>query len=158
RYYRSLKLQKEVFTQILRECARVGDKVLSVHSVRAAGAVLDLVSEHLPADRGRVVLHWFTGSPSEARRAVELGCYFSINAEMLRNDRHRKMIATLPANQLLTETDGPFTKIDERTATPSDVAATVKALAELTGTTANDLAASIRANLARLVAADEATR
>lgn len=155
RYYHSFELQKQVFTEILCECARVGGKVLSVHSVRSASAALDLISQHLPPDRGRVVLHWFTGSHSDARRAIDLGCYFSINAAMLRNDRHRAMITKLPLSHLLTETDGPFTKVGERAATPSDVAGTVRALAELIGIPATDAAASIRANLARVVAVDQ---
>jgi len=154
RYCHSFELQKRVFTEILRECARVGGKILTVHSVRSAGTVLDLVSQHLSPNRGRVVLHWFTGSQSDARRAVDLGCYFSINAEMLRNDRHRAMISKLPLSQLLTETDGPFTKFGDRTATPSDVAATVKTLAELIRIPATDAAASIRANLARVATVD----
>ncbi|WP_232916157.1 TatD family hydrolase [Pseudomonas viridiflava] len=39
----------------------------------------------LPPDRGKVVLHWFTVSISEARRALDLGCYFSVNVEMLKS-------------------------------------------------------------------------
>lgn len=154
RYYSSFELQKQVFTQILRDCARVGGKVLTVHSVRSSSTILDLISQHLPLNKGRVVLHWFTGSHSDARRAVDLGCYFSINAEMLRNDRHRAMIAKLPLSHLLTETDGPFTKIGARTATPSDVAVTVRDLAALTGIATDDLAAAILANLSRLVSSD----
>ncbi|MGX7877195.1 TatD family hydrolase [Mesorhizobium sp. ORM6] len=47
--------------------------------------------QYLPHDRGTVVLHWFTGSKSEARRAAMLGCYFSVNAEMTRSDRGRAL-------------------------------------------------------------------
>ena len=151
RYYHSFEQQKQVFAEILRACAVAGGKILTVHSVRAARTVLDMLEEHLPQNKGRVVLHWFTGSYSDARRAIELGCYFSINAELLRNERHRATIAKLPLSHILTETDGPFTKVNERTATPSDVAATVQTLAELHTTTADDLAATIRANLATLV-------
>jgi TatD DNase family protein len=79
---------------------------MSVHSVRAASAVLGHVEAYLPPDRGRVVLHWFTGSPAEARRGAALGCYFSVNAEMLRTDRHRALLAQIPRDRLLTETDG----------------------------------------------------
>jgi TatD DNase family protein len=41
-----------------------------------------MIEQYLPRDRGTVVLHWFTGSKSEARRAATLGCYFSVNAEL----------------------------------------------------------------------------
>src|SRR5690606_518296 len=82
-YYRSFELQKRVFRRILQLCAEAGDKVLSVHSVRASKHVLDLIEECLPQDRGAVVLHWFTGSVAEARRAVALGCFFSVKEKML---------------------------------------------------------------------------
>jgi TatD DNase family protein len=36
RYYRSLDPQKEVFVHMLQGCARYGDKILSVHTVRSA--------------------------------------------------------------------------------------------------------------------------
>ena len=86
-YYRSLDLQKQIFERILKQCAKTGGKVLSIHSVRAATAVLDLIEAHLPAERGRTVLHWFTGTKAEARRAVDLGCYFSVNGEMLKKKK-----------------------------------------------------------------------
>ena len=69
-----------------------------------------MVEQYLPQDRGAVVLHWFTGSRAEARRAGALGCYFSVNAEMMRTERGRNLIADLPADRILTETDGPFTQ------------------------------------------------
>ncbi len=66
RYYRSLDLQKEVFGHVLQRCAREGNKVLSVHSVRSAKMVLDLIEAHFSPSRGTIILHWFSGSLSEA--------------------------------------------------------------------------------------------
>jgi TatD DNase family protein len=151
RFFRSFELQKQVFERILRACADARGKILTVHSVRAASAVLDLIKINLPASRGRVVLHWFTGSQAEARRALDLGCYFSINAEMLSNQRHRTIIAALPLDRLLTETDGPFTKVAGRPSRPSDVIATVDALSRLRGIDFNATAVAIRENLRQLL-------
>jgi hypothetical protein len=67
RFYRSLDTQKEVFERILRACARAGGKILTIHSVRAAAVVLDMLEAHLPAPRGKAVLHWFTGTMSRSR-------------------------------------------------------------------------------------------
>jgi len=61
RYYRSLDLQKQVFERILQHCAAAGGKVLTVHSVRSATIVLDLIEKYFPTENGQVVLHWFTG-------------------------------------------------------------------------------------------------
>jgi TatD DNase family protein len=149
-YYRSLDLQKEVFARILQKCAQAGGKILTVHSVRAATIVLDLIESHLPRQHGQIVLHWFTGSKSEARRAVDLGCYFSINAAMLRNNRGRDLVALLPSDRLLTETDAPFTKVNDLPAAPVDVKATVDTLAALRQLTPDDLAQTINSNLRTL--------
>jgi TatD DNase family protein len=109
--------------------------------------VLDLIESHLPAQKGRVVLHWFTGSKAEARRAAELGCYFSVNAAMFRNDRGRDLVATLPSDRLLTETDAPFTRIGDRSTEPVDVKAAVESLATTRHMTPKDLTQTIQSNL-----------
>lgn len=151
RYYRSVELQTRIFEHVLRACARAGDKVLTVHSVRSAKLVLDLIEAHLPRKRGKVVMHWFSGSKSEARRAVELGCYFSVNSQMLLGERGRDLFVSLPKDRVLTETDGPFTQIENRPASPSDVKHVVDSIATLTGATSQQSAAHIRENLKRLL-------
>jgi Tat protein secretion system quality control protein TatD with DNase activity len=67
---------------------------IGVHGDWGAGksSVLEIIESHLPRHQVQVVLHWFTGSTSEARRAIDLGCYFSINSAMLSNDRGRKLV------------------------------------------------------------------
>jgi len=125
RFFKSLDTQKRVFQRVLQCCADAGDKILTVHSVRSVKSVLDYLEAFLPADKGKVVLHWFTGTKNEAKRALELGCYFSINAAMLNNERHASMIQTIPLDRILTETDGPFTRTGDRQSKPSDVAIAV---------------------------------
>lgn len=152
RFYKSFDLQKHVFQHVLQRCAEAGDKVITVHSIRAAKAVLDHIEAFLPPTRGKVVLHWFTGSKAEAKRALDLGCYFSINAAMLGNERHAAMVDLIPLDRVLTETDGPFTKTGERPSKPPDVAFLVEALARLYGMPTSALAAAIRENLRTLLA------
>ncbi|GFE84670.1 TatD family hydrolase [Steroidobacter agaridevorans] len=151
RFYRSFEQQKQVFEEILRCCAKAGNKVITVHSVRAVKTVLDYVEAFLPPTSGRVVLHWFTGSKSEARRAVDMGCYFSVNQAMLLNERHRTMVLALPENRILTETDGPFTKTDNRPSEPADVLAVVNMLAELKAKSPQSIAVLVRSNLRELL-------
>jgi len=135
----------------LRRCAEAGDKVITVHSVRSVKAVLDHLEAFLPHDRGKVVLHWFTGTRSEAKRALDLGCYFSINAAMLSNERHGSMVRIIPLDRLLTETDGPFTRTGNRHTKPSDVAVVVEELSQLHQVSAAQIAATVRDNLRSLV-------
>jgi TatD DNase family protein len=129
-YFRSLDRQIEIFERVLRACSQLGEKILSVHSVRSASMVLDMVEKHLALDRTRLVLHWFTGTASEARRAVDLGCYFSINAQMAGNPRAIKIVQGIPSDRILTETDGPFTKTEGRPSRPANVAESLDAIAK----------------------------
>jgi TatD DNase family protein len=146
-YYRSLELQQSVFERVLAACATAGDKILTVHSVRSVGLVLDLIEKHLAPERGQVVLHWFGGTKAEARRAVDLGCYFSVNEQMARNEKGRDLISSFPIERLLTETDAPFTELDGRPTRPPDAAAVVAAIASLRGTTVADIAVAVHSNL-----------
>lgn len=151
RYFRSLDLQKQIFERILTRCAEARGKILTVHCVRTAKTVLDLVEAHLPPSHGKVVLHWFTGSKSDARRAVEMGHYFSVNAAMLSTQKGRALVAELPTDRLLTETDGPFTQINGRPSRPSDVAIVVEQLATLHLKPPGALAEIVISNLRTLV-------
>lgn len=147
RFYKSLEAQKHVFRAVLERCAQSGNKILTVHSVRSVPAVLDMIERYLPQDRGIVVLHWFTGRKSEARRAAELGCYFSINVEMTHSDRGRTLVAELPMDRILPETDGPFTQTDGRPSEPADVRGATAAIAQARKLSVDVVARAIQANL-----------
>lgn len=150
-FYASFEQQKFVFAEVLRECAVTRDKILSVHSVRCAKVVLDTINARLPVGRGRVVLHWFTGSMSEARRAVDMGCYFSVNATMLTNAKSASLVKTLPRDRILTETDGPFTEKDLNRDGPADVGPARDGLAALLGLCREEADAIISSNLRELL-------
>ena len=128
-FYPTFDRQKEIFAEILATCALRGNKILSVHSVRCAKVVLDTIEAKLPKGKGSVVLHWFTGSPSEARRAVEMGCFFSVNERMFDTERSRKLVRSLPRSRILTETDGPFAERTEAPTRPMGVDQAVDGLA-----------------------------
>lgn len=149
----SLEAQQRVFERIVSVCEEQGGKVLSVHSVRAAGMVLDMLESLLTRDRGKVILHWFSGSSSELRRGVDLGCFFSINRSMTESTRGRQIIALLPEDVLLTETDGPFTTVEDRPAFPTDVAQTVAEISRIRGEDGGHTAAVIWSNAERLLQA-----
>lgn len=152
KYYGSFDLQKQVFTRVLKACSSAGGKILTVHSSRAVKAVLDLIEQHLPSGQGKVVLHWFAGTKSEAIRAIDLGCYFSINAAMLENRSHQEVIAVLPRRRILTETDGPFIRTGVRPSQPTDIYSTIESFARLQGEEPSAVAAQIHDNLKVLLA------
>lgn len=150
-FYTSLEAQKLIFSTILKRCAEVGNKILSVHSVRCVPTVLDMIEMLLPYDRGTVVLHWFTGSNRAALHAIRLGCYFSINSEMTRSASGRSLVAELPMDRILTETDGPFTIIKGHPTEPADTQSTIRAIALIRNMTADAITNIVQTNLKALL-------
>ncbi|RWL81997.1 MAG: TatD family deoxyribonuclease [Mesorhizobium sp.] len=151
-HFKSLPLQREVFRRVLEACAMLGDRILSVHSVRAATPVLDMIEAHLPAGRSKVVLHWFSGSRAEARRAVEMGCWFSVNVPMLRNERTASIITSvIPLDRILTETDGPFAEGPLGPARPKDVRMALDLCAPALGIEREEVAGHVLRNMRGLL-------
>ncbi|MGI0134923.1 MAG: TatD family hydrolase, partial [Candidatus Micrarchaeaceae archaeon] len=114
-----------------------------------------LMTKPFPAWNDNAYLEFSRTGSSEARRAADLGCYFSINSEMLSNERGHHLIAGLRADRILTETDGPFTRLDNRAACPTDVSHTVRMIADLHKVSAESIKSSLTQNLRRLVANDD---
>lgn len=96
----SLDEQVAVFAQILQVVQRV-PRPVSIHSTGATRRVLDLL-EASPISTP--ILHWWRGTSHETARALELGCYFSLNGHEATSP---KAIAAIPAERILTETDFP---------------------------------------------------
>ncbi len=120
--------QRRIFEAIVERCAALGDKILTIHSRRSAADVIATIG---PTFRGKVILHWFSGTPRQLDQAAAAGCYFSVNPSMMSSQSGRTLAASMPRDRVLTETDGPFVKLNRRSATPRDSALAVKALSEL---------------------------
>lgn len=99
--------QVEVFDHIVRSCARLGAKTLSIHSVRAADAVLDTLEQTRCIDSCTCVFHWFSGSTECLWRAIRAGCWFSVNEAQASTRRAKEQLRLIPADKLLYETDLP---------------------------------------------------
>lgn len=151
KFYRSFEDQERVFKRILQACSEHGDKILSIHSIRAAAKVLNHLEEHLAPSGSKAILHWFTGSNAEAQRAASLGCYFSINQAMMSNAKSIGIIAGLPLDRLLTETDGPFVDFYGQPIRPKDVSIALEKLARARDLTVEEMRLQILANLNALV-------
>lgn len=86
-------------------------RVISIHAVRSAGTVLDVLESHgllIPnPDSPAIIFHWFSGTSDELVRARNAGCYFSVNERMLATKRGREYARQIPLDRLLLETDAP---------------------------------------------------
>jgi TatD DNase family protein len=121
--------QVSVFEHILSSCRVAGGRIMSIHSRRAASAVLDRLRQEPGA--GVPVLHWYSGSNRDLDRAIDLGCWFSVNPSMMFGAKGRELVRRMPPERILTETDGPFAIMNGQSALPWDVDVVVSQLAEV---------------------------
>jgi TatD DNase family protein len=98
-------------------------RIVSLHNYAATEAVIAEL-ERLPSP-GQV-LHWWLGDAVLTRRAVELDCYFSLPPSAA---RRTNLLAEIPLDRLLTETDHPFGDRRADAPRPGNVEAVERALA-----------------------------
>ena len=120
-------LQQQVLSAILETAAAFGDRVVTVHSRRAAKEVIEMIGPNFP---GTIILHWYSGPRSLLAQAVQYGFYFSVNPAMFTSMAGRKIVLQIPRDRVLLETDGPFVSVDNRPAHPRDLDKVVSNLAK----------------------------
>jgi TatD DNase family protein len=140
--------QRGVLAQILERCANYGDKVLTLHSRRAAGDVIGAIG---PAYPGRVILHWYAGTQRDLKRAVDFGFYFSINPQMASAESSTRLIQKMPPDRVLLETDGPFVAVENGPAWPGDTRRVVERLASIWEKSESDTAERLFVNFETLL-------
>jgi TatD DNase family protein len=138
--------QLQVFEHVLA-CDNLHEKVLSVHSRGAEEETVDM----LAAAQAIAVLHWYSGPLGPLDDALASGLYFSINPAMLASKRGMRIVAALPLDRVLIETDGPHTKVDGRPAEPSHVPRIARDLAGAWGSPPDEVLERIRDNASRLL-------
>jgi TatD DNase family protein len=144
--------QRALFRRHLEAAGRVGRPVV-IHCRDAFDDLFALLGEvGLPAGG---VMHCFTGGPAEAELAVAHGLYISFSGILtFKNaDNLRAAVPLVPADRLLVETDCPYLaplpyrgKRNE----PAYVVETARKLAELRGSSYEDVCALTRANTLKL--------
>jgi TatD DNase family protein len=140
-----LARQTATFDAILDVLQR-SPRLASIHSAGAHDEVLDALTRR--PIRG-AILHWWTGSADQSRRAVDLGCYFSLNANAM---RRRSIVENLPLERVLPETDHPFgDRGAPQPRMPGGTASVEDALGRLHGSTAVQVRLIVWRNLSRLV-------
>lgn len=140
--------QLEVFRHVLSTCTREGGRVLSIHSRRAASEVL--LQLHEFPNAGLPILHWFSGTKTELLQAIDLGCWFSVGLPMLQSKRAQSLVALMPRDRILTETDGPFVQNEHGPAYPWDTWEAEHALARVWRVSENEGRSTLQSNLDRI--------
>jgi TatD DNase family protein len=91
---------------------------VTLHSRGAEDTVLDCLRD---AHVGPVVFHWFSGTRATLDRIVREGHSLSFNPAMILSKRWNDWLRLVPRERVLTETDGPFTKVGTKPSEPPRV-------------------------------------
>lgn len=155
RYQESRALQIEALDLILRSCAErpCTGRVISLHAVRSAGTILDILERYDLTRSAACIFHWFSGTSDELARARKIDCYFSINERMLTSKKGREYARQIPDERLLLETDAPL-ELNvpyAAEALETSLAATLGRLAELRKMDRDELASCVARTSARLL-------
>ncbi|MBI2143843.1 TatD family hydrolase [Candidatus Woesearchaeota archaeon] len=141
--------QQKLFETQLGLAKQIGKPVI-VHSRQAEKEVVETL---IRCGCKAVVLHAFHGSLSLAKSAANSGFFITIPTNIGRSSQFRAIAKALPLSRLLTETDSPFlAAMKEQKSEPADVAAAIRAIAEIKGLDAGETANVVFANYQRLFA------
>lgn len=99
-------LDKRVSRRRFKNC---WTKLMSVHLRRAEEEAISILKKYRPR---RCIIHWFNGNGEQLQQLVDIGCYFSLNSNMVTNEKNKEKLYLIPKTRVLIESDGPFTKID----------------------------------------------
>ena len=143
------EVQRDVFAA---QAALARDLSLPViiHTREAADDTFDVLRSTSPGPV-RGVMHCFTGTLDEARRALDLGMYISLSGIVTfpKSGSLRDVARFVPADRLLVETDAPFlapVPHRGRRNEPAWVVETLRSLAATRGEDAGVLAERISSN------------
>ena len=148
KYKQSFIKQAEIFEEILSLCDKRREKILTIHSRRAEKEVISLISKY---PYSKKILHWYSGSLDEAEKAAELNCYFSFNHRMLSSENGKNLLAMIPKERILLETDFPFGYPDETNFSNEYFERLVKKIAQVKLCTKKEMIAIVRDNQYKLL-------
>ena len=92
------------------EAARRTGLPLVVHTREADEAMAEILEEEWAKGPFRILMHCYTSGPELARRVAALGAYFSVSgiATFKAAEEVRAVVANMPADRIIVETDCPY--------------------------------------------------
>ncbi|GAA0869960.1 TatD family hydrolase [Brevundimonas basaltis] len=102
-------VQAAVFRQHIEAARRTGFPLV-VHTREADAVMADILTEAQARGPFRFLMHCYTSGPELAEKAAELGAWFSVSgiATFKAAAEVREIIAALPADRIVVETDCPY--------------------------------------------------
>jgi TatD DNase family protein len=102
-------VQAAVFRQHIEAARRTG-LPLVVHTREADAVMAEILTEEQARAPFRFLMHCYTSGPELAEKAAELGAWFSVSgiATFKAAVEVREIIAAMPADRIIIETDCPY--------------------------------------------------
>jgi len=102
-------VQATVFRQHIEAARRTG-LPLVVHTREADAVMADILAEEQARAPFRFLMHCYTSGPELAEKTAELGAWFSVSgiATFKAAGEVREIIAAMPADRIIVETDCPY--------------------------------------------------
>lgn len=98
------KMQISCFERIVKKCSEQ-NKLMSIHIRGAEAEALEILRKYRPK---KCIIHWYSGPEDLVKEFIEIGCYFSINANMIKGG----IINSIVNDRILIESDGPYSKVN----------------------------------------------
>lgn len=150
--------QKDAFLAQIALAKEVG-KPIMIHCRNAFADVIEIMRNH-SADMRPGIIHFFTGTPADAKALADMGFSFTFGGVITFPPRKGKsegdydeVVKMLPMDRILSETDAPYVapapyrgKRNE----PSYIVEVVKKLAELKGVSLDEMQQRILENAGRV--------
>jgi len=145
-------VQREVFVNQLKLASGAGKPVV-IHTRETWEDTLAVLRQHWS---GRGILHCFTGTPEQAREALDLGFHLSFGGVLTfpKAETVRGAARLAPEDRLLVETDAPYLAPVPRRGQrnePAFLVDTVRRLAEVRGVTPEHISEATTRNFEQLL-------
>lgn len=140
------EIQLNTFSFILKE-VNGKNKILSIHSRKAERDVLKYLKLY---NIKSAIFHWYSGPPSLIDEISKNGYFFSINPSMIKSKTGQRIINRIPKENVLTESDGPFIKNENKPLRPKDVSLVELYLSNIWQTEISEVSNIIKYNFTRL--------
>ena len=141
--------------QKILEIVKDRPRFISLHSRKAEKELYDILIEQKIK---KAIFHWYSGPLKLIDNILSEGHYFSINPAMIKSKNGQKIIERIPANRILTETDGPYIKIQGVPARPKDVRLVIEYLKFIWNKSTDEIDHIIHKNFKSIVNSIESAR
>ena len=145
------EVQREVFVEQLKLAAAV-NLPITIHTREAWEDTIAILRENW---RGEGIMHCFTGTPEQAKEALDLGFHLAYGGVITFKtaEQVRQSAAITPDDRILIETDAPYLApipFRGKRNEPSMMVETLRKLAEVRSSTPEEVAELMTRNFLRL--------